>query len=189
MAHWQDEFVNRLIRYPLSLRSRLRILRLRMLGAKIGRHCAIRYDIVPANPWDLVTGDHVTFDANVTLLTIGPRRPEPRLVFGSRIYCNRYTMFDATDRIEVGSDVLIGPHCYITDHDHGMARGSPMHSQPMDSKPVKIGSDVWIGAHVVVLKGVTIGDGSVIAAGAIVNKDVPPGTIVGGVPGRVLRER
>jgi acetyltransferase-like isoleucine patch superfamily enzyme len=189
MAHWLDEFINRLLRYPVSLRSRLRIARLRMMGAKIGRHCTIRYDVVPANPWDLQMGDDVTFDANVILLMIGPRRPEPRLIFGSRIYCNRFTMFDCSDRIEIGCDVLIGPHCYITDHDHGSAPGSPMHTQPMVSKPVKVGNDVWIGAHAVILKGVTIGDGSIVAAGAVVNQDVPPGTIVGGVPARVLRQR
>jgi acetyltransferase-like isoleucine patch superfamily enzyme len=63
----------------------------------------------------------------------------------------------------------------------------------MDQKKIEqditIGRDVWLGANSVVLAGVTIGDGAVIAAGAVVNRDVPAGSIVGGVPARVLSWR
>jgi acetyltransferase-like isoleucine patch superfamily enzyme len=55
--------------------------------------------------------------------------------------------------------------------------------------PVEIGEDVWIGAHAVVLPGVRIGSGAVVGAGAVVNRDVPPNTIVGGVPARVIGDR
>lgn len=56
------------------------------------------------------------------------------------------------------------------------------------SAPIHIGNHVWIGARATILKGVTIGDGAVVAAGAVVNKDVPPNTLVGGVPARIIKE-
>ena len=58
----------------------------------------------------------------------------------------------------------------------------------MVSKPIKIGNHVWIGQRATVLKGVTIGDGAVIAAGSIVTRDVPPHSLVGGIPAKVLKE-
>lgn len=54
--------------------------------------------------------------------------------------------------------------------------------------PIVLGKNVWVGSHATILKGVTIGDGSVVAAGAVVTKDVPPMTVVGGVPARVIRK-
>ncbi|MBP6872851.1 MAG: acyltransferase [Bacteroidales bacterium] len=58
----------------------------------------------------------------------------------------------------------------------------------VQSKPILIGDNVWIGMRAIILKGVTIGNGSIVAAGAVVTKDVPPNTVVGGVPARVIRE-
>lgn len=54
--------------------------------------------------------------------------------------------------------------------------------------PIQIGNHVWIGARAIILKGVTIGDGVVVAAGAVVTKDVPPNTLVGGVPAKIIKE-
>ena len=58
----------------------------------------------------------------------------------------------------------------------------------MTPKPVKIGNKVWIGAHATILPGVTIGDGAVVAAGAVVTKDVPSNVVVAGVPAKVIKE-
>ncbi|MBX3466772.1 MAG: acyltransferase [Planctomycetes bacterium] len=97
-------------------------------------------------------------------------------------------MFDATDRIVVGTNCMIGPYCYITDHDHGTA-GSPVSAQPYVSAPVSIGDDCWLGAGVVVLKGVRIGAGAVIGAGSVVTRDIPVGDVVVGNPPRKIRSR
>src|SRR5437879_4455166 len=111
-----DEVVNRLIRYPSAIAIRLRILRLRALGVQIGSKCWIRRVRVPRNPWDIVIRDGAALDDDVVLLTTGERKSEPRIIVGAGTYVNRFTMFDASERIEIDSNCLIGPFCYITDH-------------------------------------------------------------------------
>src|SRR4249919_1234514 len=97
-----DDIVNRFIRYPGAIAIRLRILRLRLLGARFGRKCWIRRIHVPRNPWDIAIGDMVALDDEVVLLTTGARKTKPRLLIGSRTYVNRFTMFDASLSISVG---------------------------------------------------------------------------------------
>ncbi len=178
-----------IVRVPISLRARLSVAWLRLLGAKIGPGCALKRVMIAQNPWDIELGAGVTLDTNVVLLAIGDKGPHPRICIGRGVYCNRFTMFDATERIEVGEETMIGPGCYITDHDHGFEPGRKVHEQPLISAPTRIGRDCWLGAHVVVLKGVTIGDGAVIATGTVVTKDVPPGSVMAGIPARLQRMR
>jgi maltose O-acetyltransferase len=184
-----DDLANRVIRYPRAIASRIRIIRLRMLGVRVGRKCWIRRIHVPRNPWDIVIEDLVALDDNVVLLTSGPRKSSPRLHIGTSTYINRFTMFDASESIVVGSNCLVGPFCYVTDHDHGTGQQNLIVEQPLTGAPVRIGSDVWIGAGVTVLKGVTIGNGAVIGAGAVVTRDVPCGVIVAGLPARIIGAR
>jgi len=168
---------------------RLRIARLRLLGARIGRKCWIRRIEVPKNPWDINIGDGVALDDHVVLLTIGSRGERPRLAIGNRTYVNRFTMFDASEHIEVGQDCLIGPFCYLTDHDHGTGSSGLFSDQPLLSSALRIGNNVWIGAGVTVLKGVTIGANAVIGAGAVVTRDVASSEKVAGVPARQTKAR
>jgi len=184
---FRDEFINRVIRYPGAVAMRFRIMRLRLLGANIGARCWIRRISVPRNPWDVVIGDGAALDQNVILLATGPRKSQPRIVIGRGTYCNRFTMFDASERIEVGRDCMIGPFCYITDHDHGYLPDKAVGEQPLLSSAVRIGRNVWLGAGVTVLKGVTIGDNAVVGAGAVVTRHVPPGRKVAGVPASEIR--
>jgi maltose O-acetyltransferase len=185
----RDELINRMIRYPGAVAMRLRMARLRLLGVRMGRRCWIRRIQVPRNPWDIVIGDNVALDDQVVLLTTGSRRTRPRLVIGNRTYVNRFTMFDASEDIEVGQDCLIGPFCYLTDHDHGTAPSGLFSEQRLLSGALRIGDNVWIGAGVKVLKGVTIGANAVIGAGAVVTRDVASGATVAGVPARQTKVR
>lgn len=144
---------------------------------------------IPRNPWDIVIADGVALDDNVVLLTTGSRGDTPKLVIGSGSYVNRFTMFDASESIEVGINCLIGPFCYITDHDHGIKLSGSIAEQPLVGRPVRIGSNVWIGAGAIILKGVTVGDGAVIGAGAIVTRHIGSGEKVAGVPARMIGTR
>ncbi|OWP21791.1 acetyltransferase [Microbacterium sp. AISO3] len=88
-----------------------------------------------------------------------------------------------------GDGVRMGAHSSVLGFNHSMEPGTPVFRQPLTSRGIRIGDDVWIGSHVVVLDGVTVGASAVLAAGAVVTKDVPAGAIVGGNPARLLRWR
>ena len=92
--------------------------------------------------------------------------------------------------IEIGDNTGIGPFTIIYDHDHKFDRPDiPFLKQGFASEKVKIGSDVWVCAQCVITKGITIGDGAIIAAGSVVTKDIPPLAIAAGVPAKVIGYR
>jgi acetyltransferase-like isoleucine patch superfamily enzyme len=92
---------------------------------------------------------------------------------------------DARELVEIGDTVQIGPYTIIMDSDFHDLKD---HSKDGPSKPIYIEDDVWIATRVTILKGVRIGKGSVIAAGAIVTKDVPPYCVAAGTPARVVKK-
>lgn len=87
------------------------------------------------------------------------------------------------EKIEIGENVAISHDVTIMDSDahEGLWEGYEK------TKPIKIGNHVWIGTRVTILKGVTIGDNAIIAAGSVVTKDVPNNTVVAGVPAKVIK--
>lgn len=93
--------------------------------------------------------------------------------------------------ITIGNDVMMGPEVVMYTTRHNDERiDIPMRYQGMKERlPIVIGNDVWIGRRVIIMPGITIGDGVIIGAGAVVTKDVPPYCVVGGVPARVIRNR
>ncbi|WP_432561050.1 acyltransferase [Kineococcus sp. SYSU DK003] len=91
--------------------------------------------------------------------------------------------------VRCGDGVRIGAHSSLLGFNHGMEPGTEVFRQPLSSRGIVVGDDVWIGSHVVVLDGVSVGDHAVLAAGAVVTKDVPAGAIVGGNPARRIRWR
>lgn len=91
--------------------------------------------------------------------------------------------------VRLGDGVRIGAHSSLLGFNHTAAPDLPVHRQPITSKGITIGDDVWIGSHVVVVDGVTIGDHCVIGAGAVVTKDLPAWTVAAGNPARRLRDR
>lgn len=107
--------------------------------------------------------------------------------FGNNVYANfGLTLVDDTD-IYVGDKVMFGPHVTVATAGHPI--DPELRYQAMQyNMPVHIGENVWLGAHCVVLPGVTIGDNSVIGAGSVVTKDIPPNVVAVGNPCRVLRE-
>ena len=97
---------------------------------------------------------------------------------------NEHVQVTCGSLIEIGEGTAIGRDVVITDHD-GHSIISPKYKL---CEPIKIGKHVWIGQGAVIRKGVTIGDGAVIAAYAVVTKDVPSRSVVAGIPARVIKE-
>lgn len=95
----------------------------------------------------------------------------------------------ASNEIEIGDNCLIAPFVYIVDSNHQIKKDKLINEQPNVTAPIKIGNDVWIASNVTILMGVTIGDGAVIAANSVVNKNVPAYTIYGGTPAQMIGER
>jgi acetyltransferase-like isoleucine patch superfamily enzyme len=101
-----------------------------------------------------------------------------KLGCGSYIHCKNY--------IKIGYGVIVGPYAIIMDDDGHIVENDNYTSNK--GKPIIIEDNVWIGARSFILKGVTIGKGSVIAAGSVVTKDVPANCLAGGVLARILKE-
>jgi acetyltransferase-like isoleucine patch superfamily enzyme len=102
--------------------------------------------------------------------------------------------FSAEKEIRIGNKILIGPNVSILGGDHNTSRigcymSDVKEKRPEDDLPVIIENDVWVGAHAIILKGVTIGRGSIVAAGSVVTRDVPQYAIVAGTPARVIKMR
>lgn len=135
---------------------------------------------------------NISLSADVVIKSgahVCPCRRESRISIGARTTVGFHTFLYATSEISIGADCMIAPFVYIVDSDHGVRAGTLMNRQPNTARPIVIGDDVWIGAQTVILAGVTIGSGAVVAAGAVVKDDVPPNTIVGGVPAKPLGMR
>jgi acetyltransferase-like isoleucine patch superfamily enzyme len=110
------------------------------------------------------------------------------VVIGDRCVIGRDSSIVGHLRIEIGDDVFTGPQVYITDQNHDWADlDEPIGHQAQPEGPVRIGAGSWLGAGVVVLPGVTVGDHAVIGAGCVVTRDVPQRSVVVGNPARVVQ--
>lgn len=118
----------------------------------------------------------------------------PNIIIGNGVDINFGAHIGAIDRVEIGNNVLIGSHVLITDHSHGSTSGEDMFlmpiMRPLVSKgPVIIENNVWIGEGACILAGVRIGQNAIIGANAVVTRDVPAGSVVGGIPAKVIGTR
>jgi acetyltransferase-like isoleucine patch superfamily enzyme len=112
-----------------------------------------------------------------------------RIVLGDHVTVNTGTIITSYSEVRIGNDCLIGEYVSIRDANHGAKIGDPMRVQDHEFAPIVLEDDVWIARGCVVLKGVRIGQGAIVAANSVVTKDVPAYAIVGGVPAQFLRSR
>lgn len=106
------------------------------------------------------------------------------ITIGNNVFINAGCKFQDQGGIVIGDGALIGHNVVLATLNHDLA---PEKRQQLHPAPIRIGCGVWIGANATVTSGVTIGDYAVVAAGAVVNRDVPAYTVVGGVPARVIK--
>ena len=142
--------------------------------------------IVGNAPGAIQIGDEVRILRSVTMSTT----PDGKTHIGKKTHIGESTIISSDIGIHIGDNVIIGPQNIIIDFDHTYASFEmPINQQGINRKEVTIGENVWISSHCVIIRGVRIGKGSVVGAGSVVNKDVPPYSVVAGVPIRVIKKR
>lgn len=111
---------------------------------------------------------------------------DAKLSIGNNTYFAGENKLFATKKIDIGNDCAIAWNVTIMDTDFHEYAIDGVPQNP--TKPIKIGNNVWIGCNAIILKGVNVGDGAVVAAGSVVTKDVPPKSLVAGNPARVIKQ-
>jgi acetyltransferase-like isoleucine patch superfamily enzyme len=167
--------------------NRSRTLILRFYGARIGRQTFMPRAFVTW-PHQLQIGSRCKFEPDIAFKFDGVWSPGPSIIFDDDMFVGRGCEFNIRKHIKVGRGSMIASGCKFVDHDHGIT-GERIDETPGDEKGIEIGNYVWLGASVIVLKGVRIDDGAVVAAGAVVTKSIPAGEIWAGVPARKISSR
>lgn len=171
---------------PKIVAARMRALWLALRGASVGGKVGIASRCEFLYPAGITVGGRTSIERSVYMKLVSPAA---RLSIGACSFVGYGAEFDVMSEVKIGAHTLIAPHCFITDHTHGIKPGARIDEQPCVAFPVSIGSDVWLGYGVVVLPGVTIGDGAVIGANSVVTRDVDSMSVFAGVPARKISDR
>jgi len=181
-----------MFRFIINFLNFLRVAKWRLIlalrGGSIGRRVVIQPGVCLASGRDrpIILHDGVHLMRGVVLST----SKSGRIELHDNVYVGEYGVLTSNAAITIGRDSLIAPHADLVDFNHATADlDRTVFSQPVDAAPITIGRDVWLGARVTVLRGVTIGDQAVVGAGAVVTRDLPARSVALGVPARVLRQR
>ncbi len=175
-----------LIRVPRGLASRVRLFIYRALGMKQGSHNRMEGGGRCRRLSQIEIGSYNAFTQGCWLWPLDEDHEGIRIRIGNGNYFNRNLMIDACGLIEIGNDNMFGPDVYIADSNHKFGTGLPPKDAPMQRGTVKIGNQCWIGAKVVILKDVELGNGCVVGAGAVVTRSFPAGSVIAGVPAKLL---
>lgn len=182
---------------PMRLIDRIAAkIRLQKWKRKLGGHGAtfnIQKQVVITNPKCVHVGNKVGIGSGTY---IGPIVKSagivynPKIIIGEGTWVGKNCTIAALDKVEIGKNVLFARNVHITDHSHGYEDiDNPIKGQPLISKgPVIVEDDCWLGYSSEILSGVHIGRHSIVAARAVVTKDVPPYSIVAGNPARIVKQ-
>jgi acetyltransferase-like isoleucine patch superfamily enzyme len=152
---------------------------------KIGTEIELSGPVIIKNLGTIEVSDQVKFDANWHKpVYISLMRPNARLIIENNAYINYGTEISLVKEVIIGAYSLISIDCLIYDTDWHSLDGF---DREIPVSPTRIGRGVWLGARVMVLKGVSIGDNTVVAANSVVTNDLPNNVLAGGNPARVIR--
>ncbi|WP_236621040.1 acyltransferase [Rhodopirellula sallentina] len=162
---------------------------MRIRGASIGHGTSIPASTMCTWPHQLAIGKECIIQPDVFFNYDHYWTPGPSIQFGNHVFIGRGCEFNIRCQLNVGDDCLIASGVKMIDHDHGSDLGCLMRQQENNSKPISIKDNVWIGVNATILKGVTIGDGAIVAAASVVNRSIGPNEVWAGVPARMIRKR
>ena len=165
---------------------RLRATCLRFRGAQLGQKSTIARRARITNPSGLCSGERLRVEDDVYFKIVNR---SAKIEIGSHVFLGKSVQFDIQEQLSIGANCLIAPDVFITDQNHNTHADSLIRDQGCSTSPVIIEEDVWIGAKAIILPGVTLARGCVVAAGAVVNKSVKPMSIVAGVPAKQIGKR
>ena len=175
-------------RYAFGLRCFLRKLYWRAQGMHIG--AGTKFSRIYVRwPHKVELGPRVSLEHDVYFNDPNSYSEGVSIRIGEGTFIGNSVEFNISSGLTVGASCLIAAGSRFIDHNHGTEFGEVMKKQAETAAPITLGPDVWIGANVIVLKGVTVGQGAIVAAGSVVTRSVEPYSIVGGVPARPIRER
>ena len=149
-----------------------------------GRRITLRGRAHVVNDGTMIVGERVRLVSTVATLEL-VTLAGGRLVIGNNVFINYGASIVASNLVQIGNDCLIGTHVMVMDTDFHRVEDKAWDTT---GYPIIIEDRVWLGNRSMVLKGVRVGHDAVVAAGSIVTRDVPPRTLVAGVPARVIRE-
>lgn len=160
--------------------------------ARFGQGSLLAKGVKLMSPQHMAIGDHSSIMSHCVLETCPNAGLNPCLEIGNHVSLGEYSHVTCARRVVIGNGVLTGRFVLITDNGHGNSLPEETETPPLARKvhsngPVVVGNNVWIGDKATILPGVTIGEGAVVAANAVVTKDVPPYAVVGGCPAKVLK--
>ena len=185
---FQQSFFVLRIRYYNNLCSFFRRIKLHIMGMQIGKTTKIP-QLYVTWPHQVFIGERCSLEQGINFKYDGIWSKGPSIFIGNDVFIGIGCEFNIRTKITIGDNSLIASGCKFIDHDHGVSLGKLMRIQSGPEEEIKIGEDVWLGCNVIVLKGVEIGRGAIIAAGAVVTKSIPQLEIWGGVPAKKIGER
>lgn len=156
--------------------------------SKKAERVKIHRNAIIKNPDRICFGNNVYISRGAELFPLGGGYPS-NIVIGNNVHIGDYDRFASAYEVQIDDNVLFAAYVHITDHSHEYRNVNlPVIKQGIFSKgKVHICQGCWIGLRSEILSGVTIGKNSVVAAGSVVTKDVPPYSVVAGVPAKVIK--
>ena len=180
--------------YPVYIcRRNIMTARLKGRFKSFGKGSLLAPEVQIFNPQYMEVGDNTSVMSHCVLETCTVDGNTPKMVVGDKVSLGEYTHVTCANHIEIGEGTLTGRFVLITDNAHGESKYEDLLLPPMQRKIVSpgevvIGRNVWIGDKATILPGVKVGDGAIIAANAVVTKDVPPYAVVAGVPAKIVKQ-
>jgi len=174
------------LRYKIALYPKIKNIYWSILGVELGKGTFLGKKNKITWPHQVKLGENCRLEHGIYFHYDGIYSKGPSICIGNNVFIGNNTEFNITEKITIGDNCLIAAGCRLIDHNHGTALGLLMNTQQGPKKEIILKDDVWLGCHVVILKGVCIKKGAVVAAGSVVTKDIPENEIWGGVPAKKI---